>query len=117
MFRTIARYAPAIAALGAVTCGSLSVAAEAVERAVNIANVTVRYTDLDLNTPAGVEALYGRLRAAAKQVCDVRGQRPLAETIEAKTCYRQVFGAAADNAKLLTSTARQRAASTANDVS
>jgi len=108
MFRTILKYAPAVAALGALTCGSLGVAAETVESGVNIANVTVRYADLDLNTPAGVEELYARLRAASRSVCNVDERRSLAEAMAAKNCYRQVLGAAVDDAKLPTLAALHR---------
>ena len=31
---------------------------------------TVKFADLNLGTPAGVEALYGRVHAAARRVCD-----------------------------------------------
>ena len=31
---------------------------------------TVKFADLDLSSPAGVEALYGRIHAAARRVCD-----------------------------------------------
>jgi UrcA family protein len=111
MFRTIARYAPAVAALGALACGSLGVAAETVETGVNIANVTVRYTDLDLNTGAGVEQLYARLRAASRSVCNVGERRSLAEAMAAKSCYHQVLGTAVDDAKLPTLAALHRAES------
>ena len=30
---------------------------------------TVKFADLNLGSPAGVEALYGRIRAAARRVC------------------------------------------------
>ena len=40
---------------------------------------TVKFADLNLNTPAGVEALYERIHRAALRVCDKRGQ--LAATI------------------------------------
>ena len=99
MFRTIARYAPAIAVLGSLTCGSLGVSAETVERDVNIANVTVRYADLDLNTAAGVEELYARLRSAARSVCNVGERRSLAEAMAAKSCYHQVLGTAVEGTK------------------
>ena len=109
MFRTIAKYAPAVAALGALTCGSLGVAAETVERGVNIANVTVRYTDLDLNTSAGIDELYARLRAASRSACNVGERRSLAEAMAAKSCYAQVLGTAVEDAKLPTLTALHRA--------
>ena len=35
-------------------------------------SIAVRYDDLDLDKPAGVETLYARLRAAAEKVCDAR---------------------------------------------
>jgi UrcA family protein len=111
MFRTIAKYAPAVAALGALTCASLGVAAETVEKGVNIANVTVRYTDLDLNTPSGVEELYSRLRAASRSVCNVGERRSLAEAMAAKSCYRQVLGAAVEEAQLPTLAALHRSES------
>jgi UrcA family protein len=31
---------------------------------------TVKFADLNLDTPAGVEALYGRIHAAARRVCE-----------------------------------------------
>jgi UrcA family protein len=31
---------------------------------------TVKFADLDLGAPAGVEALYGRIHAAARRVCE-----------------------------------------------
>jgi UrcA family protein len=111
MFRTIAKCAPTVAALGALTCGSLGVAAETVERSVNIAQVTVRYPDLDLNTAAGVDELYARLRAASRSVCNVGERRSLAEAMAAKSCYRQVLSAAVDDAKLPTLAALHRAES------
>lgn len=117
MFKVIARYAPAVAAFGVLTTGSFGLTAHGAELAAETPSVTVRYNDLNLNTPAGVEALYSRLRAAAREVCDVREQRPLAEAIEAKTCYRRVLGAAVDEVKLLTLNARQDAESGRDDLS
>jgi UrcA family protein len=108
MLKAIATLAPAVAALGALISGSVGMAAETQSRA-DIPSVTVRYTDLDLNTPAGVEALYGRLRAASRAVCNVDERRPLAEVMAAKSCYLQVLGAAVDDAKLPTLTALHRA--------
>jgi UrcA family protein len=117
MFRVIARYAPAVVAFGVLTTGSLSLNAYGAEVAAELPSVTVRYTDLNLNTSNGVEALYSRLRAAARTVCDVREQRPLAEAVKANACYRQVLGAAMGSVKLLTSNAGQRADATGDDLS
>jgi UrcA family protein len=108
MFKVIARYAPAVAAVGVLTSGSFGVNAQTVERAAEIRSVTVRYVDLNLNTPAGVEALYARLRAAARSVCNVGEGRALVNAMASKSCYRQVLGTAVDDAKLPTLTALHR---------
>ena len=117
MFKAIAKYAPAIAAFGLLTSGSLCVNAQTVERAPQIPNVTVRYGDLNLNTPAGVEELYGRLRAAARHVCGVGERRALVDAMVAKSCYRQVLGAAVDDVKSPTLSDLHRAESTRSHVS
>lgn len=111
MFRNIAKCAPAVVALGALTWGSLGVAAETVESVVNIANVTVRYADLDLNTSAGAEELYARLRTAARRVCNVAEARALGDAMRSKACYQQVLGAAVTNVKSPTVDALHRAKS------
>jgi UrcA family protein len=36
-------------------------------------SIHVRYDDIDLSTPAGVDQLRGRLRTAARKVCDQTG--------------------------------------------
>jgi UrcA family protein len=36
-------------------------------------SITVKFADLNLRTPAGVEALYKRIHSAATQVCDSGG--------------------------------------------
>ncbi len=117
MFGIIARYAPALAAFGVLTTGPFGANAQSAEPAAELPSVTVSYTDLNLNTPAGVEALYARLRAAAREVCNVRERRGLAEAMESKTCYRHALGAAVDDVKVLTSNAPLRAASTRDDLS
>jgi UrcA family protein len=40
-------------------------------------SITVKFADLNLQTPAGVEALYKRIHRAATQVCDSGGDRNL----------------------------------------
>jgi UrcA family protein len=117
MFRVIARYAPAVAAFGVLTTGSFDVNAQSVERATELPSVTVRYADLNLNTPAGVEELYARLRAAARQVCNVGDARALADVAASKECYRQVLGAAVDYVRLPTLGALHRAESSRRTVS
>ena len=117
MFKVIARYAPAVAAFGVLATSSFAVNARSAERAAEIPSVTVRYADLNLNTADGVEALYARLRTAAREVCNVGERRPLNEAIAAKTCYRQVLAAAVDNVKSLTLSALHRSETTRDEPS
>lgn len=54
------------ALLAAVSCvASVAVADDPAERK----SITVHYGDLNLSNEAGVEQLYGRIRAAARSVC------------------------------------------------
>jgi UrcA family protein len=108
MFKVIARYAPAIAAFGVLTSASFGVNAQAVGSVVELPSITVRYADLNLNTVAGVEALYARLRTAARSVCHVGERRALVEAMASKDCYRDVLAAAVTNANLPTLTALHR---------
>jgi UrcA family protein len=43
---------------------------------------TVKFADLNLGTPAGVEALYGRVHAAARRVCE----QPAGELAATRAC-------------------------------
>ena len=106
MFKLIARRGAAVLVLGALTMSSF-VNAEAAPRA-ELPSVTVRYDDLDLNTRAGVDALYARLRAAARDVCGTPYGRGLTEAAAWKTCYRQVLGTAVDNVQSATLSAVHR---------
>ena len=72
------------AALAAVAFAAPATAAPA---AVADAGRIVTYGDLDLASPAGVEAFNRRIRAAAKSVCgDQPGVRTLAETMWISRC-------------------------------
>jgi UrcA family protein len=61
---------------------------------------TVKFADLNVGTPAGVEALYGRIHAAAWHVC----QQSSYELLGARTCMRRAESDAIGkvNAPLLT---------------
>jgi UrcA family protein len=48
-------------------------------------SITVKFADLNLQTPAGVEALYKRIHRAATQVCD-SGGRSLTILAYDRTC-------------------------------
>ena len=57
-------------------------------------SVTVRYHDLNLNSPEGIASLYGRIRGAAGQVC-----RPLeSRELERKSYWNECFNHAVANA-------------------
>ena len=108
MFKVIAKYAPAVAALGALSSVSFGAVAETAERSADLPSVTVRYADLNLNTPAGVETLYSRLRTASRALCNVDERRSLVEVMAAKSCYRQVLATAVNDANLPTLTTLHR---------
>jgi UrcA family protein len=54
---------------------------------------TVRYADLNLNTPAGAAVLYKRIKNAAEQVCGDGNARQLAEAMAAKACLARAVQA------------------------
>lgn len=58
-------------------------------------SVTVSYADLDLNKPAGAEALYSRIEGAARFVCGGRANR---RDLARYRHYRQCYDEAVDDA-------------------
>jgi UrcA family protein len=52
-------------------------------------SVTVRYSDLNLGTEQGTEALYARLVSAARAVCGAPDIRDLGALVAAHACERQ----------------------------
>ena len=91
----------AVAVLGAV---SLGIGAHADESLVQAR--TVHYADLNINSPAGAEVLYQRIRSAAEQVCGNVDSRRLAEAAAAKACVDRAMSESvrAVNAPRLTDT-------------
>jgi UrcA family protein len=47
---------------------------------------TVKFQELNVDTPAGVTALYQRIHSAARRVCNVGEDRNLGMQQQAKTC-------------------------------
>ena len=70
------------AVFAATLVAALSIGA----RAADVAQVHVKYADLDISSPAGAAVLYQRIRFAATQVCGVADQRELARLANAKAC-------------------------------
>ena len=92
------------AAVAAVSLASVTVAAHA-NPAVDAPTRTVHYSDLNLNTQAGVATLYNRIRNAAQLVCGNVDPRRLDEAASAKACIdKAVFSSVtAVNNPMLTS--------------
>ena len=83
ILKSIYRSAPAsitlVAMVGLFAAGQLPAAEQH--------SVTVKYHDLDLSPPAGARALYGRITAAARQVCGYEG-RSFTDHAFWSGCYR-----------------------------
>ena len=70
----------------------------------------VSYADLDLTTDAGVEALYRRLKVAARQVCSVYEDYMLERAIKHRGCYNQALTEAVTKVNVETLSALHRKA-------
>ena len=74
----------AMASVAAICLATAAMGAQADE--FGAPTRTVRFADLKLDTPAGVAALYQRIRYAAQEVCGDAKWRGLAETAAARAC-------------------------------
>lgn len=94
----------ALAAVAGICVASFAIGAHAGEADAAVPARTVHYSDLNLNTQPGAEALYHRIRSAAEQVCGDVGSRQLAESAAAKACVNQAVATSvrAVNSRLLT---------------
>lgn len=72
----------ALVAAGLAFVGSTAVAAPQTE----VREITVNYADLNLESAAGIEALYTRIRAAARQVCGSADRHDLAAQSDMREC-------------------------------
>jgi len=81
--------------------GALSLAAAGgvahADAALDAPTRTVHCSDLDLNTQAGVAALYSRIRSAAEQVCGNVDSRRLDEAAAAKACLDHAVSASVNS--------------------
>lgn len=61
-----------------------------------IASQKVYYSDLKLDSPAGIERLYGRIKAAARNVCDlsVTDLEQVEQRVAWLTCFKSSVAAA-----------------------
>lgn len=89
----------ALAATALAFVGSAAVAAPVTQAR----EVTVNYADLNLESAAGVEALYARIRAAAKQVCGTAQLNDFYAQADMRACRETAIAnaiAKVDNAAL-----------------
>ncbi len=95
----------ALAAAASLCVTAFAIGAHADEVDATLPTRTVHYSDLNLNTQAGTERLYNRIRNAAKQVCGGVEPRQLAESTPAQNCMSQAIAAsvrAVNNPRLTT---------------
>jgi len=82
---------PVTFALAVLTaCTALATGA----RAGDVPQVHVRYADLNIDTDAGADVLYRRIRAAANQVCAIPDNRDLAALAGTRVCVNRAIGEA-----------------------
>jgi UrcA family protein len=89
-----------------------SVPADARERASadQVRSIIVRYAELDLSKPHGIDVLYQRIQLAAKQVCRAdTSVTALYDRASQITCYRDAVERAVRQVNLATLTAFHRA--------
>ncbi|HEX4375966.1 MAG TPA: UrcA family protein [Steroidobacteraceae bacterium] len=84
----MSRNAHSLTTLAALTLASFAAAAGAAPSADAPPSTTVRYADLNLQSPEGVATLYRRLTAAASQVCPLAYTPDLHTQELSKQCQR-----------------------------
>ena len=67
-FTRIQLYTAVSCVLGAAAVSTIAASAAMAE---DVPSKTVRYSDLDITNPAGAQALFARIRAAARDVCEL----------------------------------------------
>ncbi len=75
-------------------CTALGAVGSAHAASADAPALKVRYSDLNLSTEQGSLALYGRIVAAAQQVCTVDDIRDLQAVAAAKACRQQAIAQA-----------------------
>jgi UrcA family protein len=83
----------ALAATALAFVGSTAVAAPQTETR----EITVHYADLNLESAAGVDSLYARIRAAARQVCGTAERHDFAAQADMRACRESAIAKAVAN--------------------
>lgn len=94
----IAKSIAAISLAAALT--GFSVSAHAVTSAVKVRSVTVRYAELNLAKPQGVDALYMRIGGAARRVCRADSAFRLRDRVNSSSCYQDAIWRAIEQVNL-----------------
>jgi UrcA family protein len=81
----------AVVSAAVLGIGFFAAVAQAGEAAQDANSVTVRYSDLNLNTAAGAKVLYQRIHSAAERVCGDVNSRQLDQAAAAKACLDQAI--------------------------
>lgn len=76
---------------------------------MKVRSVTIRYAELDLAKPQGVEALYIRIGGAARRVCRADSFLRLRDRLNRNNCYQDAIGRAVKQVNLPTLTALHEA--------
>jgi len=84
----------AAAAAVLISASVFATAAHAESASVATSAITVRYTDLDLSSEQGAQALYQRIVAAANRLCSDPGVRDLRRAAAADFCAEQAIARA-----------------------
>lgn len=94
----------AVSLVLAVLLNPLTAASGAESSRYEVATRTVKFGDLDLNSPKDVATLYSRLKAAASQVCEPADSRAVDTFIRLRHCKEQAIDqavAAVNSSQLL----------------
>jgi UrcA family protein len=84
--KSLFRVALAAAAVTAALTGAV--------RADEVPQIHVKYADLNINSSAGAQVLYRRIRVAADRVCEISGSRDLAAWAKERECARHAIAQA-----------------------
>jgi UrcA family protein len=69
-------------------CLAAGCASADIDRDYDVPKVVVSLAGIDLSTPAGAKAVYGRIRSAAESVCGVNQSRDLVQVRQARACFQ-----------------------------
>jgi UrcA family protein len=86
-----------------------SASAGAIASAAKVRTITIRYPELDVAKPQGVEALYTRIEGAARRVCRADSSARLRDRANRRNCYQDAIAHAVKQIDLPTLTAVHRA--------